>query len=70
MLQPISPTAHWTDEPLVLRPISPTTHLSYDPLVLRAIVPTVILLYYTLIRHNSLSEVYVMIDKYAHCDVK
>ena len=27
-LQPISPTAHWSYDPLVRRPISPTTHWS------------------------------------------
>ena len=39
-LQPISPTAHWSYDPLVRRPIGPTTHWSDDPLVLRPIGPT------------------------------
>ena len=37
---PISPTAHWSYNPLVLRPIGPTAHWSYDPLVLQPIGPT------------------------------
>ena len=33
--RPISPTAHWSDDPLVRRPIGPTVHWSAGSLVLR-----------------------------------
>ena len=37
--QPIGPTTHWSENPLVRRPIGPKTHWSENPLVWRPIGP-------------------------------
>ena len=36
--QPIGPTTHWSENPLVRRPIGPKTHWSEDPLVRKSVI--------------------------------
>ena len=38
--QPITPTAHYSDGPLLRQPITPTAHYSDSPLLRRPIFPT------------------------------
>ena len=36
--QPIGPTTHWSENPLVRRLIDPKTHWSKDPLVQKSVI--------------------------------